>query len=176
VAGPNREGPPQVENVSEATQVIAHFEWENQLGVYDFCGEQYFSWIRAPHVLIRGERGEIHNQTVRRLLDFQTPLASELRREVAGEGGNLEGHHLKGYSVGDDWIYRNPLAPGRLSDDEIAVACCLEGMAKFLDSGQPFYSLAEAMHDRYLDLWMEKALESGESVSPPPPPWIRAVA
>lgn len=171
ISGPGREGPPAAEGRHDSTQVLAHFDWDGKLGIYDFCGDQYFSWIRAQHVLIRGERGEIHNQTVRRLLDFQTPLSSELRRENGGECGNLEGLRLKGYTCGEGWIYSNPFVPGSLSDDEIAVAACLRGMAQYVEGGEPVYSLAEAMQDRYLDIWMEKALQSGESVQPPAPPW-----
>lgn len=173
VSGPDRDGPPSTETQNEATQVLAHFDWEGQLGIYDFCGEQYFSWVRGQHVLVRGEKGEIHNQNVRRLLDFQTPMTTELRREVAGACGNLEGFHLKGYSSGEHWLYQNPFAPGRLTDDEIAVAACLDGMAKYVQGEEAVYSLEEAMQDRYLDIWMEKALQLGQPVQPPVPPWVK---
>jgi hypothetical protein len=39
---------------------------------------------------------------------------------------------------------RFSFAPARLSDDEIAIATCLESMARYLETGNSFYGLAEA--------------------------------
>jgi hypothetical protein len=30
--------------------------------------------------------------------------------------------------AGEEWIYKNPFIPGRLTDDEIAIATCLKKM------------------------------------------------
>jgi len=171
VAGPGRDGPPEAERVHAATQLLAYLDFDEALGVFDFCGEQYFSWIRAPHVMVRGERGEIQDETVRWLVDFRTPLAAELRREVAGAGGNLEGLYLKGYTAAGEWIYRNPVAPARLADDEVAIATCLIHMSAYAAGGAEFYPLREAMHDRYIDIWMERAREHNGPLKPPVPPW-----
>jgi len=48
-----------------------------------------------------------------------------------------------------------------LSDDEIAVATCLRSMGRYLDTGESFYSLAEASQDHYLSLMMDEATRSG---------------
>ena len=124
VAGPDRSGVPAEERIVSSEQVIAQLDFGAKFGVYDFSGDQYFSWIRSPRLLIRGERGEINGTQVRYLADYRTPIVLELRREDAGLDGNLEGHYHKGILAGDRWIYRNPLAPGRLSDDEIAIGTC----------------------------------------------------
>lgn len=73
--------------------MIAKLEFDGRLGVYDFTDDQYFSWIRANRVLARGERGKIHDSTVRYLADATSPLALEhqfgslLSEALAGGAG-----------------------------------------------------------------------------------------
>ncbi len=164
VAGPDRSGPPAEERIAESEQVIAWLDAGDRLGVYDFTDDQYFSWVRSYRVLVRGERGEIHDRTVRRLVDYRTPVETELMRRDAGHDGNHEGFYLNGITLGDDWIYRNPFAPARLSDDEIAVASCLSGMADWLDGGPDVCSLADGAQDHYLGLLIDEAARSGKTV------------
>jgi len=57
VAGPTRAGPPTEERKTLTTQVIATLEFDGKLAVFDFVEDQYFSWIRARRVLVRGYRG-----------------------------------------------------------------------------------------------------------------------
>jgi hypothetical protein len=171
VVGPGRSGEPDHESVVDANQVTARFEFGDQLGVYDFASEQYFSWIRANRLLIRGDRGEINDLEVRYLQDFRTPMFQTIRRVDTGEGGNLEGRFLRGLIAGDEWVYHNPFIPGRLSDDELAIAECLARMSAHVDGGPPFYSLAEASQDHYLQLLMQQAVTTGEVVTSTPQPW-----
>lgn len=171
VAGPDRSGPPAQEQIRPSTQVIAYLDFGDKLGVYDFTGDQYRSWIRSQRVLVRGERGEINNTQVRYLADFLTPITFGLVRRNAGEDGDLEGYYHKGILAGDEWVYKNPFAPARMSDDEIAVASCLIGMDRYLDGGPDFYSLAEAAQDHYISLMIERALASSETVRTTSQPW-----
>lgn len=171
MAGPGRAGGPDVERIVPSEQVIAQLDFGAKFGVYDFSGDQYFSWIRTPRLLIRGERGEINGTQVRYLADYRAPIVLELRREDAGLEGNLEGYHHKGILAGERWIYRNPLAPGRLSDDEIAVGTCLDRMARYVEAGESFYGLAEASQDQYLSLMVERAAASGDAVTTTAQPW-----
>lgn len=164
VAGPNRNGDPTEERIVTATQTTARFEFGDRLGVYDFAPEQYFSWIRGNRLLVRGERGEIADLDVRYLKGVDEPVFSTLRRVMTGEGGNLEGMFLRGLLLGDEWVFRNPVMPGRLADDEIAIARMLEGMRRVISGGDPVYSLAEASQDHYLALLMQQAAETGETV------------
>ena len=124
-------------------------------------------------MLIRGERGEINNTQVHYLEDFQTPISIELQRQNAGENGNLEGYYLKGILAGSEWIYRNPFVPGRLSDDEIAIASCLEHMVRCVEGGPEFYGLAEAAQDHYLNIMIDQALTTGEPVKTSLQPWTQ---
>jgi hypothetical protein len=144
--------------------VIAQLDFGDKLGIYDFTGDQYFSWIRSPRLLVRGERGEINNTQVRYLANFRTPVTLELTRQNAGEDGNLEGYYHKGIMAGNEWIYTNPFSPAHLSDDEIALASCLSKMDHYLEGGPELYSVAEAAQDRYFDLMIERALTSSQPV------------
>jgi len=165
VAGPDRAGPPTAERVVESGQVVAFLDAGDRLGVYDFTEDQYFSWIRATRVLVRGERGELDDRTVRSLVDHQTPVVGRLTRHDVGQDGNLEGFHHKGFTLGDEWLYRNPFVPARLSDDEIAVATCLARMGEWLDGGPDVCSLADAAQDHYLGLCIDEAARTGQPVT-----------
>ncbi len=174
VDGPGRNGPPAQEKVKDSGQAIATLDFGGKLGVYDFTGDQYFSWIRSPRVLIRGERGELNNERLSFLADFKTPIQCSLSRQEAGQDGNLEGHYMKGIMAGSEWAYVNPFAPGRLADDEIAIASCLEGMAAYAAGGPAFYSLAEACQDTYLGLMAAEAVRSGIAVKAERQSWAKA--
>ncbi|MDB5083217.1 MAG: oxidoreductase domain protein [Bacilli bacterium] len=169
--GPGRGGLPGEEKLKQSKHTIAVFNFQGKTGVYDFCGDQYRSWIRSNHLLVRGERGEINNDQLVYLEDYLTPIHIQLRRLNAGENGNLEGYYLKGIMAGSEWVYQNPFLPARLNDDEIAGATCLERMYQYVNGGPSFYSLAEAAQDHYLALMMDQAVTSGESIATTLPLW-----
>ncbi len=173
IAGPTRQGPPAEEKTVAVPQVIAQLDFGNKLAVYDYTNDQHRSWIRSSRVLVRGERGEIHDTRVRYLRDFATPITTDLLRQDAGQEGNLEGYFHTGILLGDEWVYRNPFAPARLNDDEIAVATCLTGMAAYVAGGPPVYDLAEAAQDHYLGLMVHRAVETGEPVRTTRQTWAR---
>ena len=171
IGSPDRWGNLEAEKTVASEQVIATLDFEGKLGIFDFTYDQYFSWIRTLRLTVRGTRGEIVDDKVRYLEDFRTPVEIGLRRLSAGENGNLEGYYLKGILAGDQWAYRNPFMPGRLTDDEIAIASCLGRMDAYVHGGPEFYSLAEASQDHYLALSVERALQSKETVTTVTQPW-----
>ena len=171
ITGPGRDGPPAEESISESKQTIAWLDFDGKLGVFDFAGDQYFSWVRTNRLLVRGERGEIHDAEVRYLRDHRTPIEMTFRRVNAGENGNLEGLYMKGVMLGDEWIYRNPCAPASLTDDEIAVATCLTKMAEYAGGGPDFYSVSEASQDHYLGMMIAEAARTGETIRTTHQPW-----
>ncbi len=171
VAGPDRQGPPREERVVPSAQTIAWLDFGDRLGVYDFTGDQYFSWVRGQRLLVRGERGEIINERASYLLDYRTPMEITFTRISSGANGNLEGHYLKGIVAGGRWVYTNPFVPGRLTDDEIAVASSLAGMAEYAQGGPDIYSLADACQDRYLDICITRAVETGQTVATETQAW-----
>jgi predicted dehydrogenase len=171
VASPDRAGPPTEERIVESEQVIAFLDAGDWLGVYDFSEDQYFSWIRATRVLIRGERGELDDRTVRTLLDHRTPATAELVRHDTGHDGNLEGYHHRGITLGERWLYRNRFAPARLADDEIAVATCLARMGEWLEGGPDVCSLADAAQDHHIGLAIQEATRTGRAITLPGHVW-----
>ena len=171
IEGPDRDGPPKSESTRPSRQQLACFDWGDRLGVFDFTGDQYFSWIRNERLLVRGERGEIINEHATWLADYLTPISADFIRREAGQCGNLEGKHLKGYLLGGDWIYVNPCGDARLADDEIAIATSLMGMADYLNGGKEVYSLADACQDHYLSLLAAEAIENGTTVTSERQPW-----
>jgi predicted dehydrogenase len=174
VQGPGRAGPPAEEKLVDDTQLLAHFAFESgKLGVFEFTGAQYFSHVRGNRLLVRGERGEIEGETVRHLQDVRTPIWQKLQRHDTGYSGNLEGWHHRGYLLGEQWVYQNPFAPARLSDDEIAVATCLQKMSDYVSDGPSFYSLAEASQDHYLNLLMDRAATTGEVIQSQNQAWAQ---
>ncbi|BCG57588.1 Gfo/Idh/MocA family protein [Paenibacillus sp. URB8-2] len=176
VKSPDRGGPPLSEELEESQQIIAMLDFGNKLGVLDFTGDQYFSWIREKRILVRGERGEIVNDEVSWLQSFDSPVYDKLRRIDTGHSGNLEGFHHKGIMGCGEWLYVNPHAPARLSDDEIAVAETLARMGDYVRGGPSFYSLAEGCQDHYLALEMQRAAASGVPVTTQTQPWASASA
>ncbi len=171
VEGPGRGGGPAHEAIRTSAQDITIFDFGDRLGVVDFTGDQYFSWIRGQRLLVRGDRGEIIDLTASYLHDFQTPLHLTFLRHEGGANGNLEGKYLKGIQVGEAWVYENPLAPATLSDDEIAVGTCLLKMAGYVERGAPFYPLADACQDTYLALVAAQALQQPGPLKTTPQSW-----
>ena len=174
VEGPDRYGGPAREMLKTSSQDISLFDFGDRLGVLDFSGDQYFSWVRGQRLLVRGERGEIIDLTATYLRDFKTPIRLDLVRHEGGANGNLEGKYLKGIQAGEEWVYENPLAPATLSDDEIAVGTCLLKMAHYVESGEQFYPLAEACQDTYLALVAAEAREGGRAMTTMPQSWSGA--
>ncbi len=174
--GPDRNGPPEKDFMGESRQIIARLDFGEKSAIFDFSDDQYFSWIRGQRLLVRGSHGELIDKTVRYLKDFRTPITCGLHRENAGEDGNLEGIYLKGILLGEEWLYRNPTLPGRLTDDEIAIADCLIRMHAHVHGGPSFYSLAEASQDHYLSLVMGEAARTGEKIRTETQPWHKQEA
>jgi hypothetical protein len=134
-------------------------------GVYDFDDVQYRSWVRSPAVLLRGERGELRDDAVRRVGADGQPRVARLERVAAGGAGSHEGLFLRGYLLDGDWAYRNPFRPARLADEDLGVAHLLARTALHVLAGGPSpYEVAEAAQDQYLQLVVREAAASGAPV------------
>jgi len=171
VNGPRRGDLPKEWKVVDSVRTIAQLDYGDRFGIFDFTGDQYHSWIRSARLLVRGEEGEINQTTVRLLRRFDEGFQFDLVRRDTGHTGNLEGYYHQTISGGGEVLYRNPFPWMRWNDDEIAVATSLAKMTDYLATGEPVYSVTEACHDRYLDLLIEKAVETGREVVGEEQPW-----
>ncbi|MEO8205313.1 MAG: Gfo/Idh/MocA family oxidoreductase [Chthoniobacterales bacterium] len=174
IAGPGREGPPRERILRDSQRVIAELDYGSKLGIYDFTDEQYFSWIQSPHLLVRGEQGEINQKSVRYLRDFQTPVHFEMQRRDKGHDGDLDGYSHHSIVGNGEVLYQNPFPGMRWSDEEIAVATSLSKMGDYVNGGASFYPVAQACQDRYLDILLREAAETGRTLEPQPQPWMSA--
>ncbi|MCL6459512.1 MAG: Gfo/Idh/MocA family oxidoreductase [Gorillibacterium sp.] len=165
VNGPTRSGPPTEDKLIPLQRDLAWLDFGDRLGIYDFTKDQHRSWIRSNHLSVRGERGEIFDNRVLIQQGISNPLPLELKRINKGEWENPEGYYLKGISCGEQLLYDNPFAPGRLYDDEIAIASCLQKMADYASGGPAFYSLSDASQDHYLGMMIERAIATGEMIT-----------
>lgn len=164
VQGPGRAGYPDKETMIMDRQQVAVLDFGGKWGMFDFTEEQYFSKIRGSRVLIRGERGEIENDTIRYLKNYKTPVEYSMIRSGSGIDEGLGAPVIEGIQAAGDWLYVNPFGRPRLSDEEIAIAAAAEKMHEYVSSHKSFYSLEEACQDQYLDCMIRKAVKSGESV------------
>jgi len=184
IVNPNKEDALKEEQQEQEHQILAWLDYGNKLGVFDFTHSQYFTRLRSARTLVRGNLGEISGTTVRYLNNELKPIIAELIRHDSGDDprlkdpwgnrvtsettqfawGWMEQRSHKGITLGDEWIYVNPFFPGLMSDDEVGIAHCLQGMAEYVDGGPSFYSLAEAAQDHYLSMMTDKAAETGTPV------------
>jgi predicted dehydrogenase len=172
VAGPHRNRLPTERKIVESVRTIAQLDYGDRLGIFDFTGDQYHSWIRSPRLMVRGEQGEINQTNVRLLRRFDIPFQFDLIRRDTGHAGNLEGYSHRSITGGGEVLYQNPFPAMRWNDDEIAVATSLSRMATYLTTGQPAYNIAEACHDCYLDQLIAESAASGREVVGDAQPWM----
>ncbi|SDS54169.1 Gfo/Idh/MocA family oxidoreductase [Microterricola viridarii] len=164
VAGPDKVGDPDEERIVKSSRVTARLEYDGRLGLIDFAKEQYFSWIRANRLQVRGDRGEITDERVASLTDFRTPSWYPIERVDLGHGTNLEGLTLRGLMARGRWVYTNDFAPARLTDDELAIASCLVKMFEYAGGGDSFYGLAEAAQDQYTNLVIRRSITEKRAI------------
>ena len=175
VDSPSRAGLPEREEIVEADQVLASFHFGNdQFGVLDFTNKTYRGWIRQERLLVRGERGELSNHTVRYLKALNEPMAFEIERVSHGQEQDLKPAAFIGYRGDGAWLYRTPFSAPILMDDEIAVAHCMDRMMNFVRTGQSFYSLEDATQDTYLSILYERARQEDRTIESTTQVWARS--
>ena len=130
----------------DSEQVITILDFGGKTAVYDFNYEQYFSDIRASRIVIRGTNGEIVDNTVTYLKDV-LPHSFEIKRNCFGSEENLDGFSLLNITGNEKVLYTNPFKNARLSDEEIAIATCLDRMKEYCINGTDFYNTIEAFYD-----------------------------
>lgn len=131
---------------------------DGKVAFFDFSDPaQYHSFIRTRQLTVQGVRGEIDDMTIRYLTGDNVPVTQELKRIDLGVYNNQDWSHY-GIMLGEEFLYQNPFGNARLNDDEIAVAACMKRMGDYLETGEEFYSLRDALQDMYICLIMDEAL------------------
>jgi predicted dehydrogenase len=147
---------------------------DSGMGVYDFTDNQWWNPLRPDHLTVRGSAGEIHDESVVRMLDPVTPVVSRLERRMTGLGMNYEGLDLTHLSLDGEIVFRNTYEGARLSDDDIAVAALLDRMGAWArDDGPPPYPLALACQDHLIGLAIEESASRGRPVTTGQEKWAR---
>jgi predicted dehydrogenase len=145
---------------------------DDRMGLYDFTDNQWWNPVRPDHLTVRGSTGEIHDESVVRMLDDTTPARSVLERAVTGHGMNYEGTDLTHLSFEGRVVFRNRFEGGRLSDDEIGTAELLSRTGAWTRGEGPApYPLADGMHDHAVGIAMEESLTTGAVVQVGEEPW-----
>ena len=162
---------------AEISRMFAWLEFEGgALGNYDFEGDQYVSPIRSRTVKLSGPRGELINDVGSYIVEVGRAASIRLQREMTGQDGDLEGFFLRRIVDGSTVLWENEYPGARLNDDELAVARVMGRMADYVQTGFPFYSLADGSHDHYLGLLIGESARSGLPVESEPQAWSGATS
>jgi predicted dehydrogenase len=182
---------PSGEKLNETAQTLAVFDYGDRSGLFDFLGDQYGSWVRRQRMLVRGDKGEIADEEVHTLLDAHTPVVMPIVRMDTHEYDYM---YLHGYTLGGEWVYKNRYLPKlsadagstyygrvwdfgscgyRMTDDEIAVADMMHGMADYVDGGKEVYSFAEGAQDQYMQLVINEAIQAQKPVMMQTQAWAK---
>jgi hypothetical protein len=142
------------------------------MGLYDFNPNQWWNPLRPDHLTVRGTVGEIHDDTVVRMLDPVTPGTSRIERAMTGLGMNYEGLDLTHLTFDGRVIFRNAYEGARLSDDDVAVAALLDATGAWARGDGPApYPLSWACQDHLIGLAITEAAETGRPVTTGHEPW-----
>ncbi|WP_375407239.1 Gfo/Idh/MocA family protein [uncultured Amnibacterium sp.] len=168
-----REGWSEQLGVEAFSRTVASLVWQDRSvsAVYDFTGEQYFSPIRSRRMAVRGTHGELAEDLVTAIRQPGEPFSMPLVRNATGIDGDLDGYHLRDVRVGETVLWRSRFGTARLADDELAVATVLRSMATYVADGTPFYGIADAAADQYLDELIHRSASEGRTVTSAPQAW-----
>ncbi len=159
--------------VETSSRTVATLVWPDRAlsAAYDFTGEQYFSPIRSRRMAIRGTHGELAEDLVTAIRQPGEPFSLPLVRNATGVDGDLGGYHLRDVRLSETVLWRTRFGTARLADDELAVATVLRSMATYVDDGTPFYGIADAAEDQYLDELIHRSASEGRTVTSTPQAW-----
>ena len=134
---------------------IALFEFASgKIGLYDFSGEQYHSFIRSRHIIVRGRDGELSDQVLYRLDDRHYPRTKILLPELEPRYRVLETKRLRDYVR----MWKPELSLDEI-EDEYAIACMLYDMGDYIAAGKEIYPLRDALQDAYMWLVLQEAVQ-----------------
>ena len=147
---------------------IALFEFASgKIGLYDFSGEQYHSFIRSRHIIVCGRDGELSDQVLYRLDDRHYPRTKILLPELEPRYRVLETKRIRDYVR----MWKPELSLDEI-EDEYAIACMLYDMGDYIASGKEIYPLRDALQDAYMWLVLQEAVQKpGKQMYAREMPW-----
>ncbi|MFI3325676.1 MAG: Gfo/Idh/MocA family oxidoreductase [Clostridia bacterium] len=156
----DRTGKVYTDEITEQVQDMVSFEFENgKFAFYNWSNMQYHSDIRTRHITVQGTKGEIDDLTIRYINSENHVVAQTLNRVDLGVY-NITEWSNKGIMLGDKFIYESPFPQARVNDDELAVATCMYKMRAFVEKGEEFYPMKEALQDSYLSLLLYQSVKT----------------
>lgn len=145
---------------------------DDRMGLYDFTDNQWWNPVRPDHLMVRGSIGEIHDESVVRMIDDVTPVTSRIERTSTGTGMNYEGAELAHLSFEGRVVFRNRFGGAPLMDDDLGTAELLAATGAWTRGDGPApYPLAEGLHDHHVGLAIEESAETGAPVRTGDEPW-----
>lgn len=170
--GPDRDGWPTPVEIRPTEQIVALLDFGTATAVYDFTDGQWFNPLRVRTLHVQGSLGSITNRAVVHSVGGSSTARSIIDRRHLGDDGELEGFDLDTLSLDGAIVYRNPYRGARMSDEEIAIATCLEATGRWgRNEGPPPYPLADACQDQLLGLIIHQAARTGQPVVTDSQPW-----
>jgi predicted dehydrogenase len=156
-----------------ATTTIATLDFGGgRSGLYDFTTNQWHNQLRFRRILVRGTHGELRDDEVVRLVAPRTFARTPLVRRQTGYDLDLDGFETDNIAFGSEVLFRNPYLGKRWSDEDIAIASLLSGMAGWVrGEGPPPYPLAEGAQDHRVSLAVEEAADTDATVTVAAEPW-----
>ena len=135
--------------------------------IYDFCPVQYRTFIRARHLLVRGEKGEWSDTAIHYADEKGCPQKRFLTADIPEKYRPLDTQALRDRRR----VYVSDLAPDTVQD-EFAIASILWDMEAYLQGAPSPYPLEEALEDACFWLRLREAMEHPfETIRSEKMPW-----
>ncbi len=139
-----RNGEVENKETENSVHTLKVFAFNSKTAIYDYEIEQYFSPIRTDRLLIRGDRGEIENDTVRYFNTNNEFIESKIAQH---KSGNLDGLFNGNITFENEVVYKSLFFDARITDEETAIADVLVKMKGYVETGKEFYSFKRAIED-----------------------------
>jgi hypothetical protein len=135
-------------------------------GVYNFVDNQWHNQLRHRRIVVRGSKGEIVDDSVKRLIDGPAITTSRIERLQLGYDLNLAGYDTEHLSCDGKVVFTNPFKGLRFMDEEIAIAQLMVQMADWI-AGRAVapYPLNEGCQDQLVSLAIDESIASGRSIT-----------
>lgn len=135
---------------------VAQMVWPGGLvGLYDFSGVQYHSFIRTNHIRVLGNRGEIFDDEVRYVGADNLPVCSKMTVRREEETQTVRAVEFEG-----ETLWENPFAEGiAMSEDDVAVRTMLLRAKAQLSGGEEAYPIRWGFADSYAAIKMTEKQE-----------------